>query len=254
MPVVVGWGAKSRTPVLGGEISHLVFRPYWYVTRSVIGKEMLPAYAKTPKYSDEHQFEVTVSSDDGKPGLPAKRANVELLRAGRLGVRQRPGPRSSLGKVKLVFPSRDSVCLRDTPATSLFARDRRDFAHGCARVSDPPALAAILLWTVPGWGAAEITAAMDAERPKVVLVRPPVAVRLLCSTVLGSADARIAFFDDVYRKCGPAFPAIPGGSRRTPQPASLFSMWSMTSECSFCGLNRMTSASAPTFTVCPGGQ
>jgi len=47
---------------------------------------------------------------------------------------------------------------------------------------------------------------------------------------------------------------IPGTGRGTAQAAIFLSMWSMTSECSFCGLNRMTSASAPTFTVCPGGQ
>ena len=50
MPVVVGKAAKSHTPILGGEISYLVFRPYWYVPRSIVVKEMLPAYAKNPAY------------------------------------------------------------------------------------------------------------------------------------------------------------------------------------------------------------
>ena len=38
------------------------------------------------------------------------------------------------------------------------------------------------------------------------------------------------------------------------QPFMARSMWSMTSQCSFCGLNRMTSASLTTRTVWPGGQ
>ena len=203
MPVVVGKAAKSRTPVLGGEISYLVFRPYWYVPRSIIVKEMVPAYAKDPAYFDDRQLELTASSDDGKPGLPATPENVELLRAGKLGVRQRPGPRNSLGKVKFIFPNPESVYLHDTPAKALFARDRRDFSHGCVRVADPPALAAFLLRNAPGWDAQAITAAMEAERPKVVSLRPRVPVWLLYSTVFGSADGRIAFFDDVYRKRGP---------------------------------------------------
>jgi murein L,D-transpeptidase YcbB/YkuD len=203
MPVVVGKAAKSRTPVLGGEISYLVFRPYWYVPRSIIVKEMLPAYAKNPAYFDGHQLELTASNDDGKPGLPATPENVALLRAGKLGVRQKPGPRNSLGKVKFIFPNPESVYLHDTPAKSLFARDRRDFSHGCVRVADPPALAAFLLRNTPGWDAAAITAAMEAERPKVVPLKPRVPVWLLYSTVFGSPDGRIAFFDDVYRKGGP---------------------------------------------------
>jgi murein L,D-transpeptidase YcbB/YkuD len=203
MPVVVGKAAKSRTPVLGGEISYLVFRPYWYVPRSIIVKEMLPAYAKNPGYFDNHQLELTASNDDGKPGLPATPENVALLRAGKLGVRQKPGPRNSLGKVKFIFPNPESVYLHDTPAKSLFARDRRDFSHGCVRVADPPALAAFLLRNTPGWDAAAITAAMEAERPKVVPLKPRVPVWLLYSTVFGSPDGRISFFDDVYRKGGP---------------------------------------------------
>jgi murein L,D-transpeptidase YcbB/YkuD len=203
MPVVVGNAAKSRTPILGGEISYLVFRPYWYVPRSIIVKEMLPAYAKNRAYFEQHQLELTASNDDSKPGLPATAANVELLRAGKLGVRQKPGPRNALGKVKFIFPNSQSIYLHDTPSKSLFARDRRDFSHGCVRVSDPPALAAFLLRNEPAWDAAAITAAMEAERPKVVHVKPRVPVYLLYSTVFGTADGRIAFFDDVYRKGRP---------------------------------------------------
>lgn len=204
MPVVVGKAATSRTPVLGGEISHLVFRPYWYVPRSIIVKEMLPAYAKNPAYFDSHQLELTATNDDASPGLRATPENVELLRAGKLGVRQKPGPRNSLGKVKFIFPNSESVYLHDTPAKSLFERDRRDFSHGCVRVSDPPALAAFLLANTPGWDAAAIAAAMEAERPKVVNLKPRVPVWLLYTTALASPDGRLAFFEDVYEKGAPA--------------------------------------------------
>jgi len=71
MPVVVGKAASSRTPILGGEISHLVFRPYWYVPRSIIVKEMLPANAKNPAYFESHQLELTATNDDAKPGVAA---------------------------------------------------------------------------------------------------------------------------------------------------------------------------------------
>jgi L,D-transpeptidase YcbB len=204
MPVVVGKAARSRTPILSGEIAYLVFRPYWYVPRSIIVKEMLPAYAKNPGYFESHQLELTATNDDTKPGVATTPENVELLRAGKLGVRQKPGPRNSLGRVKFIFPNSDSVYLHDTPAKSLFERDRRDFSHGCVRVSEPAALAEFLLRSTPGWDAARIAAAMDAERPQVVPLKPRVPVWLLYTTAAASPDGRIAFFEDVYRRGAPA--------------------------------------------------
>jgi murein L,D-transpeptidase YcbB/YkuD len=203
MPVVVGKAAKSHTPVLGGEISYLVFRPYWYVPRSIVVKEMLPSYAKNPAYFESHQLELTATNDDTKPGVPTTPENVELLRAGKLGVRQKPGPRNSLGKVKFIFPNSESVYLHDTPSKSLFQRDRRDFSHGCVRVSDPPALAAFLLRSTPGWDAAAISAAMEAERPQNVSLRPRVPVWLVYTTAIASPDGRLGFYEDVYKKGAP---------------------------------------------------
>lgn len=209
MRVVVGKAATSHTPILGGEISHLVFRPYWYVPRSIIVKEMLPAFAKDAGYFDKHQLELCASNDDASPGLPATPGNVAKLRAGAYGVRQKPGPRNSLGKVKFIFPNSESVYLHDTPAKSLFSRDRRDFSHGCVRVSDPPALAAFLLRDTPGWDTAAIAKAMEAETPRVVLLKPRVPVWLIYTTAIASADGTLAFFEDVYKRGAPA-----GGPRR----------------------------------------
>ena len=203
MPVVVGKAARTRTPVLAAEISYLVFRPYWYVPRSIVVKEMLPAYGKDPGYFDKKDLELTATSDDAKPGLPATPENVEKLRAGSLGVRQRPGPSNALGRVKFIFPNGDSVYLHDTPAKSFFGRERRDFSHGCVRVSDPPALAAFLLRNTSGWDATAIAAAMDAERPKVVYLKPKVPVWLIYTTAAASTDGTLAFWEDVYKKGAP---------------------------------------------------
>lgn len=203
MPVVVGKAARSATPILCGEISRLVFRPYWYVPRNIVVKEMLPAYAKDTAYFEKHELELTASNDDASPGLQTTPENVELLRAGKLGVRQKPGPRNSLGRVKFIFPNSESVYLHDTPAKSLFKLDRRDFSHGCVRVSDPPALAAFLLGGTPGWDAAGIGSAMDAERPKVVPLTSRVSVWLLYTTAIAEFDGTLTFFEDVYRKGAP---------------------------------------------------
>ncbi|MFI5180157.1 MAG: L,D-transpeptidase family protein [Thermoanaerobaculia bacterium] len=204
MRVVVGSAAHSATPVLGGTISYLVFSPYWYVPRSIVLKEMLPAYAKDAAYFQKHDLEFAASNDDAAPAVPVTAQSVARLRAGELGVRQKPGSRNSLGRVKFIFPNSESVFLHDTPARSLFARDRRDFSHGCVRVEDPQTLAEFLLRAAPGWDRPAIEKAMAAGRPQVVPVKPAVPVWLLYATAIASFDGRIWFFEDVYGRREPA--------------------------------------------------
>ena len=79
-----------------------------------------------------------------------------------------------------------------------------DGTHGCVRVSDPPALAEFLLRSTPGWDAAKIAAAMEAERPQLVVLKPRVPVWLLYTTAAASPDGRIAFFENVYHRGAPA--------------------------------------------------
>ena len=203
MPVVVGRAARSRTPVLAEELEHLVFRPYWYVPRGITVNEMLPRYAANPRYFDEQDIELTASGDDDAPGLPATPENVELVRAGKLSLRQRPGPGNALGRVKFIFPNSESVYLHDTPSRSGFAKDRRDFSHGCVRVSDPAALAEFVLRNVPGWDRARIDKAMAAERPEVVDLPTSIPVWLVYSTAAASPDGTLGFYENVYSRDAP---------------------------------------------------
>lgn len=70
--------------------------------------------------------------DDAQPVAPTI-DNLALLQRGVLRLRQRPGPRNSLGLVKFLFPNDENVYLHGTPAQQLFERTRRDFSHGCVR-------------------------------------------------------------------------------------------------------------------------
>src|SRR5438876_12274206 len=83
---------------------------------------------------------VSGPGDDARP-VAVTVESIELLRQGKLRVRQRPGPKNALGLVKFVLPNDYNVYLHGTPAPQLFSRHRRDFSHGCVRVEDPAALA-----------------------------------------------------------------------------------------------------------------
>ncbi|WP_298825064.1 L,D-transpeptidase family protein [uncultured Piscinibacter sp.] len=199
MGVIVGRAMRTSTPVFADEMTHLIFRPYWNVPRSILRNEVLPAVERDSSWLARHDMEVVSGQgDDAKPvGLSAQ--SLDALRSGALRVRQRPGPKNSLGLVKFIFPNDDNVYLHGTPATSLFARSRRDFSHGCVRVEQPTALAQWLLKDQPAWTAERIAAAMDADRPQQVNLVAPVPVILYYITAAVTPDDGLLHFaDDIY--------------------------------------------------------
>ena len=182
MNVIVGRAVRTQTPVFADEMTHLIFRPYWNVPRSILQNEVLPAIERDPGYLARHDMEMVPGADGGAPR-----------------VRQRPGPKNSLGLVKFIFPNDADVYLHGTPARELFARSRRDFSHGCVRVADPPALALWLLKDQPAWTREAIEAAMNGTRTQQVNLSAPVPVLLYYLTALVSPDDGLLHFaDDLY--------------------------------------------------------
>ena len=61
------------------------------------------------------------------------------------GIRQPPGPKNALGRLKINLTDDDAIYLHDTNAKSAFNRDQRDLSHGCVRVKDIDQLAGELM-------------------------------------------------------------------------------------------------------------
>lgn len=212
MEVIVGRAIRHETPVFVETMDHVIFRPYWNVPSSIVRDEVLPAIRRNPRYLSAQQMEIVRGPGDDATVVGATPEAIAALAAGTLRLRQRPGPHNALGLVKFAFPNRESVYMHGTPSQSLFARDRRDFSHGCIRVADPPALAAWALGDVPGWTPARISEAMRAEVSERVAVAAPIDVVLFYMTAsVGPDDDALHFADDIYghdhalaRALGPA--------------------------------------------------
>jgi L,D-transpeptidase YcbB len=196
MDVVVGRDVeKLRTPVFSADLTHLIFRPYWDVPRSIALGEILPAARKDPTYLNRKGFELVSRAG----GIVASTADqLAALASGTLRVRQRPGQGNALGSVKFMLPNQNNVYLHDTPEKQLFSRSTRAFSHGCIRVSEPATLAQWLLSDDPAWTATRIAEAMDGDAPLQVNLPEPVRVYIVYGTAVAREDGTVLFLDDLY--------------------------------------------------------
>jgi murein L,D-transpeptidase YcbB/YkuD len=197
MRVIVGKAVDTRTPVLVEQLRYLEFQPYWNIPRSILVNELLPQIRRQPGYLRQHGMEL-VGSGDRVSGDTVTRAVLDHLARGELRVRQRPSPHNPLGRVKFVFPNQADVYLHGTPDTSLFARDRRDFSHGCIRVERPVDLAAWVLGNQPAWPRDSVEAAMASKPTRRVLLSRAVPVVLFYTTAVALPDLGMAFYEDIY--------------------------------------------------------
>jgi murein L,D-transpeptidase YcbB/YkuD len=197
MRVVVGKAYRKQTPVLAANMQYIIFRPYWNVPPSIQRAELVPKLSRDREYLASHGFEVVDGNEVVTDGTVSDEV-FSQLRAGSLGIRQKPGPENSLGLVKFIFPNSYNVYLHSTPAPELFSRARRDFSHGCIRVQDPLALATWVLRDDPDWNAEKIVAAMNGDQTIQVNLAKPIPVLILYSTAVVEPDGEVRFFDDIY--------------------------------------------------------
>ncbi len=199
MEVIVGKAFEAtQTPVFTADMTYLIFRPYWEVPYSIALKEIVPGARNNPASIEKHQMEIVRGNGDGAVVVPNTAENVELLAKGVLRLRQRPGPNNSLGLVKFMLPNPYNVYLHATPAQALFGESRRDFSHGCVRVSDPIGLAQYVLRDSPEWTREKIQAAMNGTSPLTVTLKNRIRVFIVYGTALATEKGNVLFFDDIY--------------------------------------------------------
>ncbi len=173
--VVVG-KEETPTPVFSNKMQFLIVNPYWNVPRSIIKKEMLPKLAADPHYLHRLGYET-------------------IWRGGQLTVRQPPGERNALGRIKFMFPNDFAVYLHDTPSRALFSNEKRAFSHGCVRVDDPFQFAQVVLGK--GWSEQRIKKLIGGKERYVNLAKP-LPIHLEYFTAEVDAFGRLQLRDDIY--------------------------------------------------------
>jgi L,D-transpeptidase YcbB len=198
MNVVTGKAYSHDTPIFSDTMEYVIFRPYWNVPYSIAKAEFFPRIARDPDYLSKKGFDVVNSRQEVVASGTVTSDVLEQLRAGKLFVRQKPGPKNSLGLVKFIFPNSYNIYMHDTPEQEFFSKTRRDFSHGCIRLERPADLAVWVLRNNPGWNMDRVRAAMNGDSTQQVNLTHPIPVLILYATVIVTDDGIVHFYDDIY--------------------------------------------------------
>ncbi len=159
-------------------------------TRSI--NEFLPKSLGNPGYLDQRGYEVQRFN-----GKKISSSSIDWYNVGehpKFSVRQVPGPKNALGKVKILFPNKHAIYMHDTPAKSLFKKQHRAFSHGCVRLHDPQAMAVAVLGTSKG----HINSRIAQGKNKTEHLSTKVPVYVSYFTAWPQADGSIKYFNDMY--------------------------------------------------------
>ncbi|MEX0853258.1 MAG: L,D-transpeptidase family protein, partial [Bauldia sp.] len=192
--IVVG-KPSNPTPIFSDEIEHVIVNPVWNVPASIALKEMLPEIRANPAALNGYQVFANVGGRFR--AVDPYLIDWHTVDMRKIQIKQPPGERNALGRVKFMFPNPFSVYLHDTPMKSLFERDYRAYSHGCMRVMDPWEFADALLALEPDLNAAKLKKLVGGPERRVDLERH-IPVHMTYFTAWVDGDGALQVRDDLY--------------------------------------------------------
>jgi murein L,D-transpeptidase YcbB/YkuD len=196
--IVSGGPGAHATPLLTETMKYITVNPTWNVPPSIINNEYLPALQQDPTVLD-------------RMGL-----KLERNRDGTVHIYQPPGERNALGRIRFNFPNKFLVYQHDTPDKNLFAREVRDYSHGCMRVQDPDKYAEVLLGiTNPGEGySVDRIHRMYGTGEIDIRMKTPIPVHITYQTAYVDDNGKLVLRDDIYGRDAKYFALMKGEERK----------------------------------------
>lgn len=184
---IVGKPGKTATPQLAEIMEGIIFNPTWTVPQSIVKGEGLGARLLARPQAD---YKVTKNGD------------------GSLTVVQQPGPRNSLGLVKINMPNPHAIFLHDTPSRGLFNQPVRALSHGCIRTERASELGmtlALLLGDVPTKKSVEV---LLSNKYTLVPFKRDMPVFITYFTMANNINGKLSTFKDIYGRDKAIFDAM----------------------------------------------
>ena len=204
MRVVVGRPYR-RTPVFSAKMTFMVINPYWNIPQRLAIRDVLPKIQKNIHYIEQQNIKVFKDWRKNSVEIDPETIAWNKIepRNFTYKLRQEPGPRNVLGRMKFIFPNKFAVYLHDTPKRSLFNKNNRDFSSGCIRVEEPISLAVYLLQDDPIWTRERLMQAIENKTPQIVGLKRPITVHLQYWTAWVDETGKLNFRHDIYDRDRP---------------------------------------------------
>ncbi|WP_051531444.1 L,D-transpeptidase family protein [Sphingomonas sp. URHD0057] len=200
MVVVVG-KPKWPTPMLTAYIRFAALNPYWYVPPDLAGEDVGQYVTKFGlKYLDDYGYEIVSDWTRNPAIIDPKTVDWKGVNDGTVNVmiRQKPGPKNFMGRVKFMFPNQFGVYLHDNPRRELFKESTRYFSGGCVRLEDA--------WRLSKWLFGRDLTWEGAAPEEPVMLNAPVPVYITYLTAMPDGEA-VAYYDDAYGRDAPKLAA-----------------------------------------------
>ena len=198
MRVIVG-KTKRPTPSFASKMTHVVFNPYWNVPRKLARLDLLPRQQTNPDYFDHYNIRIF----DHKNGKRTE-VNPDSIDWSSINhrdfpytLRQDPGEKNALGRLKFMLPNQWAINLHDTPVKSLFNQSKRNFSSGCIRVEDPLALANFSLSGI--YNQQTISDIFSSNKNHTTILKEPLSVYAVYVTVWLNEN-EVMFSPDSYQR------------------------------------------------------
>jgi len=127
---------NHETPQLNSEIYNVQVNPIWNIPESIATKEIYDHIRKDRYYLANNNIDVYTKS-----GKKLDADNIDWSEVSKDNIpydlKQAPGEKNALGKIKFQFLNASDVYLHDTPSQAPFKEAMRAVSHGCVRLEKP---------------------------------------------------------------------------------------------------------------------
>ena len=198
MPVIIGKSYRS-TPTFSGMVSTMEYNPYWIIPKNMTVEDMVPGLVRDPAFLTKRSIKLYRGWANAIE-IDPQTVNWRQVDKDKFPywMRQEPGPKNALGRVKFLFSNPYEIYLHGTPDKHLFNRTVRTFSSGCIRVKDPVRLAAYLLDDGSQQTEEEVLANIHLGNNQKMLLPTSTPIYLIYWTAWAGQDGNINFRDDIY--------------------------------------------------------